>query len=472
MAPGFMRPVIIYQPMKALRFFAAWPLLAAGLWAAAPAVNDTVLPEGIFPQLDAILKQAVQQSPVMLNRAIDLEMAENNRIAARAALLPSVGGYFNIQRQKDTTDFVYKIPALNSKTAYWTTQTPYALSLSQPLFAWGERRNIAKIGEISQSIAQGNYRDGYRLLAQILRTQYMRLIVLKISVERAAFFLEFSKNQLDLEEARLAKKIISEMQIFPVRLRAEQAQIASEQAAFSYEMAKASFARLAGLPIMDDAAIPNALPVIPYIPASFDQLLAGYLAQKDPPTAEAVTARKQLEIVKLNYANAKTRLRPKINFNTGVQQNVQSNLYGTIDTYQLQSLYAGVGVNWSIFDGFASGAYQRNSLAQRRQQERDYKVMTERLYQQAQTEVKQINFAARTTAISDRGLVATEGALRSKQEDFARGDVAEADVSYARIGLYDAQINAYNNRIDFLGRVGDFLGTIVEDPVLANLSDK
>jgi outer membrane protein TolC len=257
-----------------------------------------------------------------------------------------------------------------------------------------------------------------------------------------------------------------------VRLRTEQAQITSEQSDYNFQYGKMSFARLSGMSVIEDDVIPDTLPVIPYNAAAYDQLLSGFLAQKDPPTPEAFTARKLLEVEKLNYANTKTRLRPKMSFSTGVTQNVQHNLYGTIDTYQVTSLYAGFGVTWSIFDGFAAGAYQRNSLARKRQLETDYRVMTERLAQQAQMQVKQINFAARSMAISDRGYRDTDGGYKAKQDDFARGDASEADLSYARIGLYDAEINAYNNRIEFLGRIGDFLGTVVEDPVVANLSDK
>ena len=60
--------------MKICRHLLAVPLITASLWAA-PAVNDLILPERIFPQLDGILKDAVQQSPRMLNRALDPEIA-------------------------------------------------------------------------------------------------------------------------------------------------------------------------------------------------------------------------------------------------------------------------------------------------------------------------------------------------------------------------------------------------------------
>ena len=64
--------------------------------------------------------------------------------------------------------------------------------------------------------------------------------------------------------------------------------------------------------------------------------------------------------------------------------------------YKVNSYFGGISVNWSIFDGLAAGAAERNALARRRQVENDYRSLTEQLAQQAQTQVKQINFSARS----------------------------------------------------------------------------
>jgi len=96
----------------------------------------------------------------------------------------------------------------------------------------------------------------------------------------------------------------------------------------------------------------------------------------------------------------------------------------------------------------------------------DYQQLTERLTQQAQTQVKQINFSARRMAISDRGLTASENTLKAREDDFKRGVASDADVSQARLALYEAEIAAFYGRMEFLSRTGDFLGTIAEDPVL------
>lgn len=459
--------------MKTLRLCAALPLLALTLATVRVAAGEVVLPEQLFPQLDGILKKAVQQSPRMLSRALDLEMAENNRIAARSGLLPSIGAYYSYNKSKDKQALLYNNPANSSSSSYTLTKTPYSASISQPIFHWGELQNTARIGEIQQSIGQGQYREAYRLLAQSLRSEYLRLILLKLTAKRSQYYLETAANQLKQEEERLVKKVTSEAEIFSVRITAERAQIAAERADFELENARNSFARLAGAGAgFTNNDIPDAIPEAGPISGELNQMLAAFLAQKDPVSTEAATLRKQLEVEKLTYEITKTRLWPKFNASAGLSQSEDDNYYGQGAKYRITSVYAGVSVNWSIFDGFATNSAVKNSLARRRALENDYRQLTERLAQDAQTQVKLTGFSARSMAITDRLLASGEGNLRIKNEEFGRGVRSEAEVSQAKLSLYDAQINAFSARRDYLISLGDFLGTIVEDPVLANLAQK
>ncbi len=443
--------------MKSLRLALLLPLLCLTRSVADEAAQ-LALPEHFLPGLEQILRAAVQQSPQMLNRTLDLEIAENNRIAARANLLPNVGGWANYYEAKDArADLPSRVDV---------TKIGYNFAINQPLFFWGERKNNARMGEIQAAIAKGQYRDGYRSLAQTLRGDYLRLIIQKKTVQRAAYNLSFLQRQLQQSEERLAKKDISELQIAAIRLAVEQAQIATEQVQYDYEMLKASVARMAGRPTLQDEEIPDVIPAAGYDSSVFDRFLARYLDQKELPSVEASTARKQMENQHLSYANVKTRLLPKFSLTLGASQDEQSYTLNVGQKYRVNSLFAGFSATWTIFDGLATQAATRNELARRRQMQNDYQQLTERLTQQAQTQVKQINFSARRMAISDRGLTASENTLKAREDDFKRGVASDADVSQARLALYEAEIAAFYGRMEFLSRTGDFLGTIAEDPVL------
>lgn len=448
--------------MKILRALAVLPLLLAEIWAAEAGGGNPALPEKTFPQLEAILRSAVQQSPQMLNRALELEIAENNRIVARSNLLPTLGGWANYLEAKDTR--------ADQSGRLDVTKIGYNFTLTQPVFHWGERRNLAKIGEIQSAIAKGQYREAYRAFAQNLRTDYLRLIVQKVGVERSGVNLEYARSQLAQAEDRLAKKVISELEIAGIRYSVEQATIAHEQNQFNFEMAKASFARLSGTPTLADTAIPDAIPVVAGDNAAFNRLLAGFLGAPELPAPDAITARKQLEVQRLNLANVKTRLAPKINFVAGVSQDEQSYTINVAEKFRVNSIFVGVSGNWTIFDGFSAQMAKRTEIARERIMQSDYKQLTERLTQQAQTQVKLLDFAGRQMKLSDRTLATAELVLKGKQEDFGRGVASETEVGLARIGLLDARVNAYLVRTDFYIKTADFLATISEDPVVHNLS--
>lgn len=450
---------------------AALPLLACLLRAASPTVSELPLPEKSMPGLEAILRNAVQQSPRMVTQVLALEIAENDRITARAGLLPSVNAYYSYNVSRDKIDYISgpnSTPAIPRDV----TKTPYSVTMTQPIFQWGERKNNDRIGKIQLNIAQGNYREGYRLLAQELRGGYLRLILQKQSLKRARFYQQYVSNQLKQQEERLSKRVISEAEIFTHRLNAEQAQIALERVEFDYDSAKRSFARLAGLGNIGDEAIPDFVTETAYRAGPYDQILADFLAQKDPASVDAHNLRQQIDIAELTYANAKTRLRPKVSANFGFSQDEQDNIYGPGTKYSTASRYAGISVTWAIFDGFASGAATRNALIRRRLLENSYRQLSEDLAQNAQLAVRQINFSARNMAIQERLLVNSSSYLGTVKEDFRRGVKSESDVSQVQVSVYDAEINASNARADVFLRTGEFLGSLNEDPIVANLPVK
>jgi outer membrane protein TolC len=438
--------------------------LSLVLAAAALAADDGAvpLPERVLPALGPILGDASRLSPRMVSRALDLEIAENNRIAARSNLLPSVGLNFRQLEARDDRG--------DQPTTLSASKTYYDASITQPLFHWGERRNLARIGELQKLMTEGHYREAFRGLAQELRQRYLTLVTQRQHIVRARHVLQMAQQAAALAEQRLAKKEISEAMAYPIRLAVEQAQIGLERTEFDYEMARRSFARLAGLPGFEDAAVPTEIPPIATASSPIDALLAGFLAQREPSSTEAVNLRHQLAVEELTYRNQKTRLRPKFNLVAGVNQDETSYTLNTAQKYRVNSLYGGFSVSWTVFDGFASQAATRNSLARRRQVEGDYEQLVQRLGEQAQTQAKQIGFAARSMAITERAYASAEGSVSMRRDEFKRGLISEADVGAAELGLIDARIAAFNARTDYFIRVGDFLGTLAQDPAVSNLA--
>lgn len=457
--PSLLKYRGIFRRMKLSRLAVSWLLFSAlFLPAARAAAENTDLPERVFPALDQILRDALQQSPRILARNLDLEIAKGDEMQAKSGLYPSVGGYLGYQQAQETRADV--------KTgSYRSNITNYSFSASQPVWHWGAVRNGARMGEIRRMIAGQQYVEAFRLLAQEIRAGYIGLIIRKASVKSARFNLKLTENNLQVAEERLAKGTISGGDIFPTRMTALQTRLATDRATEDLEQARRSFRLLTGSLLSDDE-IPEVIPQLNGGDEVPSKLLADFLSQKEPQTSNLIVMRQQLEVEDLNLKIQQKRLYPMFNVSAGIIQNRQSYSFNVGQQYGVQDRYVGMSLSWSVFDGFATRGAVKSSLARKRQLEASYRQLTESLSEDAQRLEKQVEFALRQMRINDRLLSERGDYLHGSEEDFKRGTAAETDLNGARASFFSAQLAAFNARSEYLQRMSDFLGAIMEDPVV------
>ena len=419
------------------------------------------LPEDVFPALRPILEQAAQQSPQMVSHNLELLVADGDLQQAKAGLYPSLSGFYQYSQTSDQReDIVDRLK---------TDKTYYNLTFTQPLFHWGERVNNAKIGEIRREIADENYSEAYRLLANQIRASYLSLIMGKIGINNAAYSLKLAEEALASAEDRLKKKVISEGSIFQTRIAADQARLADETAAWDYELSKQNFSQLTGQSAPSDYAIPSEIPGLLESKDKVNAMLARFLSQAKPETAAVRIARKQVAVSDLTFKNQRTRQRPKLSFVAGISQDEQSYTSNIAQKYGLESQYVGLQVSWNIFDGFATRGAIASALARKRIAEHSYKQLTETLAQDARKAAKAVELAQRQLAISERLLNNAGNFLSYTKEDFKRGQSSEAEINAAQAS-YNASKNSTNSsRYIYLMRVSEFASLIAEDPMMGQI---
>jgi len=422
------------------------------------AEENVVLPERLLPELDRILQDAVQQSPAMLLRNLDLEAARGDEMQAKSGKYPSAGGYLSYSESRETRE--------DHPEPFNTAILNYSFSLSQPVWRWGTVSNNARIGEIRRQIAGHQYREAFRGLARQIRGAYLDLIVRKDAADQAAFALKMAEDTLRTAEDRLAKGASSGGEVFQVQMAAQQARLASDRAAEDLNQALISFRHLTGRTAFDVGQVPAAIPLISGGDDVPPRLLADFLSQKEPGNLDTVILRKQLEVETLNLAVQRKRLYPMVNLTAGISQNRQNYSLTNTQLYRVEDRYVGMTLNWSVFDGFATRGAVISSLARKRQLEARYHELTQNLAEDAQRQAKLTEFALRQMRINDRWFDDRGNLLRSREEDFKRGTASEADLNGARFLYNQAEITALSARAAYLMQVCDFLGVIMEDPVL------
>ncbi|HEY1765592.1 MAG TPA: TolC family protein, partial [Opitutaceae bacterium] len=203
-------------------------LCASSVLAEAPSIEGT-MPEDHIPGLSAILKQAVERSPTMIASSINLAQAEAGVYINESQLWPNVNAY---------ADYAVNRESISSSQSATSSGLFYNLSVSQPLFQWGAYKNQADIGKLSEKVAQKQFGEAYRGLANAIREQFLALIGKKIAIRNALFALKLQNESKEVAQAKFDAGNLSSAELDSYKLNVEQSQLDADRASEDYGYAK------------------------------------------------------------------------------------------------------------------------------------------------------------------------------------------------------------------------------------------
>ncbi|QYM79791.1 TolC family protein [Horticoccus luteus] len=423
--------------------------------------NPPPLPEELHPELQRLLDCALAQSPQMLERAAQMAVADGDAMVARSGLLPHASAYGQFNEQRESRQ---DLPG-----SQISQKTYYNVGVSQSVFHWGELRNRARIGTLRQKFESGQTAEAYRLLVNEVRGQFLQLIVKHQTLARARFGIDLAKENNRLAQGRLADKSISASEAAAATLAITRAELAADRAEEDYTFAKGALERLTGCGTIPDAALADAVAKVDPAPDAIRALEAGFLSQSEPQSFVLRNLKRQAEVERLNYDIARVQLRPMVNFVAGLSQDQVSYTANIGQRYGVNTLFAGVQVTWSIFDGFATRGAVASASARRRLYELSYRTTSDQLKAQVQHAAKLLGFAGRELKFAEDGLAAAESVVTTYKEQLGRGEVSSYDVKTVEGSLLDAQVAASLARSDYLMKSAEFLSLVQQDPALKRL---
>lgn len=440
-------------------------LLSIGFWVwgaagRASETRTTPLPEEMFPELKGILQAALQQSPQMILKNIELAQSEAARMTAVAQMLPSVG-----------TSVSYNVSdaAVSSNTDVTSRSSGifYSATLNQPVYRWGTLQAQAEAAKIQLNITRRNFAEAYRQLALSIRNQYLGLVYKKIALRNAEAARERAAYSLSLEEAKLQYGRISQSEIIAPRLEMEEARLRADKAAEDLAAAKRSFSRLTGLPEPADDSIPDKIPQVSYDPAATTALARAFLGERWESSPAIQSARDWVRVAELNYKVAKYRLYPMFSFGASISQtNSTTASENSVSQVGVLSQYLGVTATWTIFDGRATKAAQTSARANQRYYERQLQNQTDALIDQVRAMEKQLGFSHRALQLAEIRQAQAESAVRQRQDELQQGLSSQVTLDAALATQDSYTLNLLSQRLDFLSRWSEFVSTTDTDPVL------
>lgn len=423
-----------------------------------------VLPEQLFPTLDRILAEALRQSPQAVRASAEVLIAEQMEEVARARLRPYVGGsgtYSGAQERR-----------LDRAGSYPAEKLTYNFGLTQPLYHWGALRDGVRVAQISSLLAEKNQAEAMRILVLDLRQVFLRLVVEKAGLKRLETMVKLAEEDLRALESRIDSGAAPKGELFGAQLRLEEARLEWERGREALRYNQAALERLAGIPPLAVDEIPDTIPPLPPLTSGPSLLLARFEGDRDAGGDFRLSALNlQLEQERLNFRITDVNLRPKFNVVSGAMQDEVSYTGSPADRARIQSFYAGINLTWTLFDGYATRAQRKASLLRTRQIEGERNTRRSEVVERARNQARLLEIAQRQTAVGEGRLAQLDGLVRFQQEEVARGNLSRRDAAAVALSRDEVLVRTFAYRVEYLGRLAEFLSVIGRDPLLVRLSD-
>lgn len=421
------------------------------------------LPEDLLPQLRPILEAALSQSPQMIQSNISIASAEAAHIQDRAGMLPSVSASANYGENKTAI-------AANQGYSNASSGLFYNLSLNQPIFQWNALKNHDEAGKIGVKIAEHQYAQAYRLLLVQLRSQYLSLVTMKITVRNAEYALKQARDAFAVAESNLKTGKISPGAMLDPRLAVDQARLARDRAIENLANAKRLFLLQAGVDSLDTDKIPDSVPRPTYKPKLADELLQRFVDTGADDTPEALTYKGQIRLADLDYRIARVNLLPKFSLAAGVaQQNITTAGPNYVNQEAITTNSWNLVANWAIFDGLATRGAKQLALSHRRMYQRALKSQIAQEIAQARDLDKKLGFAWRDEQIVQTRNDVSLNQLQLAEKDLKAGRASQTTVDAAQANAYQWNLNLASARSEFLNAWSQFVSAICVDPMLEHV---
>ncbi len=456
----------LFQRVGGLAGVVMMGVVVAGIPCARAEGLPIALPEQLIPELNVLLKSALEQSPTMLTNSLNLAQAEADIYSSRSGQLPSVNasaGYSIIGSK-----------AQDSVTKEWleTTQSDgptFSFSVNQPIYHWGALQAQTDISKLRRRITERQYRAAYATLVSSIRSQYLALIQKKKALANQRSNEESDQRFLQEQEKKLKEGRLSQGEIMDVRLRAEESTLATEKAQVEYDNSRALLATFAGVAKIDDVSVPLDVPK----PLFAAETVGRYMDALRPTSLESFPEienyRDQIKQSELQYKIAKLRLYPKLNANGSISQSAINS--GTTITQTLSSS-GFITANWTLFDGFSTRGAKISALTSKRQAEQGLATYQSALAGQISLLGKQISLAGRGMELVQKRADMAESAVSWTAEQVKLGRSSPTEVERATLAAQSAALRAMAARAEFLNKWVEYVSLLGVDPVMNNLPER
>ncbi len=452
-------------------FWRAWSIVFGWVWIvgvnhAQTADLRATLPEHYFPALQVLLDRALQQSPAMIEKGLEVTVVDAKIDQADARRWPQLGSIFDYSSTQSAV-------AGNTENRTRDNGLFYRIELSQALFYWGALKKDSARARIMAAVAERNFSEAYRLLAVGLRSSYLILITKKAALHQARARQKMREASLKLARDKYERGMVPEGEVTSWLLNSEENALEVQRLEVEFSGMRRALARVAGLSDLKDEDVPLDIPEVPFSSAQAAALLAGLLRDGAKSSFEVQIYDMQAREADLRYQIARVRLLPKFNASAGHYVENSTNATAVrVEQRGVERQSVGVRAEWSIFDGFATRGVKREAMADKRLFEHKRASAVERVQEEAQRLERQLALEAESVKLTDRRRTLSVAALARLSDEIKLGNRPESERDEATLNVYLSNAASAVARATLLGRWCEFVSLTGADPALQNIPSR
>lgn len=396
--------------------------------------------EEVFPELQGLMVRAAGDSPEMRLLQLRLEEKAGDLDVAIARNRPSVRANASLLGNYEMRDDIDN---------EFGGDVSARISVNQPLYQWGNLKRQVNVARQRLELEGVEYeRQGAEKFMQ-LREAYLRWIlmgersrIIRQSISLSESFVA-ARRQL-LEAGQSSEQDVLEME---ARLLENRESLAFVEKSMSNHLDTLS--RLTGLPVGGSTLEGGSLSQIEPMSSEAFKNLQSSIRSGMSGVADPLQSRWELleQIEDEQLAILDKRNWPFIDFIAGAFGD-QLDSINQQDSVERLQLYAGVQVNWNIFDSWQTDGYKRSSLARKRayalraeEASDDFSRRVENLLAEIQLNLKQIEARGKRESLLDRRVTL----LRQQAErNLITGiDLIEGEINYLNVQQWhmEARVN-------------------------------
>ena len=416
------------------------------------------VPEEVLPSLESILATAGERAPELVQIGLDRQIANEELTIARSRLYPSVGvggnlGYRYVDRQGQDNDS--------------NASGSVSIGASRPLYHWGAVNARVRRGEIGVNNSLLSTRESFQATIQLLRAEYLSLILDQMKLRNLRLQRSNLERELETAQSRFDAGEISEEAFLSAQIGLDRSMIAIEETVDLREETLREFMRVSGLeerpeipvsvPQLDLNRIERALREGTVGPTWVDR------------TFDIQTNRNRLDQLEETETIIRSQQRPKVNFSASISQApVNTATKNNVDTV---NYFAGLSVNWNVFDGFSTRASRRINLLEQRKLESRLLSREQELREEEQALRENLLIRLRKQRLAERKFQLDQRIYQRIKDEYGQGTVAENDFRVTQEDFYEEEYNLNVARARLLESISEYLVVVNRDRAVRFLED-